>query len=389
MMRALIATIIILSIIPSMVPITYADSENMILWAPKKMIVGEEYEGLVILKEAMDKDVTIKLATNNNILELDEEITIKAGKNHGIFKIIPKDEGEASIFAISDEIASIDVNLYKTGESTNRLKIILQNDKVKTDKVFGYIFLLDELGMPVKADKDIEIDLISDKSIKLLDKVKIEKGEYYTSFIARVEDSGAIHAIAEGIRPDTARIEKVSDDVTIELAVAPHIAMPDSKAYFYLWLEKDGRLYIPDENLDVVLSTSDVNVASFTIMFNGVTNSGIKHLTLNKGQGYVKGELFTRDIGNATITALIEGLGMATTNLIVGALEIEEVTISRNQTEEIRSTARVVDIDSKAKATDVISFVYPSIISKEFEADGIVALYSIAREKGEPEITIG
>ncbi|MEM4274405.1 MAG: hypothetical protein QXK74_03605 [Candidatus Nitrosocaldaceae archaeon] len=378
---------IVLIVLIFMISIAYAYADNeFIIWIPEKMLIGEEYEGIVIARNATDHSRDVMLISDEK-LSISDHVTIKPYQNHAKFKIKPLIIGNSTVFGVLDEnFATKSTNIYKNIQTTNSLKIILQKKIV--DSAFGYIFLLDNNGIPVEAKKDMKIRLIAEGGVSVIDSITIKKGNYYASFIARVESDGKIYAISEDARSTSIDIKRDTGRIDIRLAVAPHIILPDSKAYFYVWLEKDGRPYIPKDPLNVILTSSNIAVASFNPLFKGVNEE--KH-SIVIDERFESGEIYTHNIGNATITAFINGVGATTTNLIVGALFNSTLTIT--QTDSIGKTfstqnVTITDVPNDATATDVILWVYPNVIESDSRAEGLVALYQIKKNYTQ-EVRIG
>lgn len=363
----------------------YADNE-FIIWIPEKMLIGEEYEGIVIARNATEHSRDVMLISDEK-LSIPNHVTIKPYQNHAKFKIKPLIIGNSTVFGVLDEnFATKSTNIYKNIQITNSLKIILQKKIV--DSAFGYIFLLDNNGIPVEAKKDMKIRLIAEGGVSVIDSITIKKGNYYASFIARVESDGKIYAVSEDARSTSIDVKRDTERIDIRLAVAPHIILPDSKAYFYVWLEKDGRPYTPKDPLNVILTSSNIDVASFNPLFKGVNEE--KH-SIVIDERFESGAIYTHNIGNATITAFINGIGATTANLIVGALLNNTLTIT--QTDSIGKTfstqnVTITDVPKDATATDVILWVYPNVIESDSRAEGLVALYQIKKNYTQ-EVRIG
>ncbi len=384
----LLLVIILLAIIPS-IALTKSDAQGLYIWLPKKMIVGNTYEGIVVSLGASDHEQHIELIPSSDLLSLPKRLTIPPHKNHAIFSITPLSTGNFTVYAINhEEFTSTNINVYDNIADINRLKIIVQED-IKKERVLGYIFLVDNNGIPIESKKDMKIKLVKEEGIRSIDEVVIKKGSYYTSFIARIIDSGSITAVSEDARSATINIKKEKEKIDVRLEIAPKIAHPDSKAYFYLWLEKDNKPFKPEKGLNVILTTSNIEVTSFDKYFKGANSK--RSLILD--DYFESGEIFTHKTGNATITALIEGIGGDTDNIIVGALLTNSTTIT-NATDPLRDTFtfnnnRIVSILPDAIATDIFTWVYPSVINTNKDGEGVAALYYIEKSVETQKVTLG
>lgn len=148
------------------------------------------------------------------------------------------------------------------------------------------------------------------------EEVLIKNGTHYTKFVANIRGSGEVFATAQGLKTGHAHITKIQDEATVRIAVAPNIILENSRAYFYVWLEKDGRPFKPPYVTHAYVSSSNLD----SIRFN--ENPYIKHsdsiLKISLIEGIGSGTLISSERGSATITASVEGFGSAQTNVVIG-----------------------------------------------------------------------
>ena len=88
--------------------------------------------------------------------------------------------------------------------------------------------------------------------------------------------------------------------------------------YYFVWLERDGRQYVPPNLNEVTLLTSDEGVAGFEHVF-ARAHGGTSYSTY-MSDGVAMGLLRAGDIGKAQITAIVPGIGTGT-----AALDVVEI----------------------------------------------------------------
>jgi hypothetical protein len=199
-------------------------------------------------------------------------------------------------------------------------------------------------------------------------KLEIKTGKYYDRFIAKVKGSGKIYANSENLAVGEVDIAKIQDIVTVRAAVAPDIIMENSKAYFFVWLEKDGRPYKPPYVIHAYLSSSNLKA----IRFN--ENPQVKQysdsiLMISLVDGVGTGHLISQDRGISTITANVEGFGSAQTNVVVGPVLLDE----NYEFVEPDHNDKLGQIASKAPNV-AFAWFYPEITDSK--AYGVVGLYN-------------
>ncbi|KER05318.1 hypothetical protein AAA799E16_02043, partial [Marine Group I thaumarchaeote SCGC AAA799-E16] len=152
-------------------------------------------------------------------------------------------------------------------------------------------------------------------------------------------------------------ITKLQDEITVRVAVAPDVAMQNSKAFFYVWLEKDGKPFKPPYVTEAFLSSSDTEIVRFSEN-RDITHYGDSVLSIPVIDGVGKGVLVTDKPGAAIITANVKGFGSAQTNMVVGSVLLDEdfEIISPQDEEEFDKRVRLL---SERMPTIAFSWFYP------------------------------
>lgn len=324
-----------------------ATDKQLYLWVPSKMIADKEYKGLVVTKNPPENGMTVSLASDKDVVDVPRTITIMPESNHGIFSIKPLQGGTADLFAVaSGDTAKATTTVYPSGSKPYKLDIFLPSNATKADKMPGFVFSLDRNGAPAYPDKskDIQVSMSSTGRIDVPENIIIRKNQYHAKFEATIHGSGTISADTQELEPATYEISKISQDVQVNISVAPSVSLSHSQAYFYVWLEKEGLPFKPSRVIDVFLTSDNPDVASLTA--SDVKTQQIHHARLV--DGIAKGTLFTRDNGKATITAHVRGFGSSQSQIFVGPTHLPDTDdlITRNLTPDNDiSTAK----DTKSK----------------------------------------
>jgi hypothetical protein len=296
------------------------ESDGAYLWAPSDMVTGENYEGVVILDAGAKYGQMMVLSTSDSsIIKIPESVTILPYSNHGIFPIKAIKEGTATIFAVVDgQIIQKTVNVYSSSRVPEGLRIILPANTTKTENILGYVITVDSKGSPASVSKDTKINLNSSPLIQVDDhNLLIKPGSNLAKFSAKIKGSGKIFANADGLRIAEQEITKTQDSVTVKVAVAPNIILEDSKAYFFVWLEKDGKPYKPPYVVHAFLSSSNLDSIRFTARPNVKQYSdSVLQISLTDGVG--SGSVISGNSGSAVITANVDKFGSAQTSVVVG-----------------------------------------------------------------------
>ncbi|HEY8111065.1 MAG TPA: hypothetical protein VIG05_09400 [Candidatus Nitrosotenuis sp.] len=352
------------------------ESNSADLWAPSDMITGENYEGVVILDTGARYGQTIMLSTNDPaIIKIPESITILPYSNHGIFPIKAVKGGTATIFAvINGQIIQKTIHIYSSSQVPEGLRIILPVNTTKTENILGYVITVDSKGSPAPVSKDIKINLNSSPLIQVEENnLLIKSGSHLSKFSAKIKGSGKIFANAEGLKIGEHEITKMQDIVTVKIAVAPNIILEDSKAYFFVWLEKDGKPYKPPYVVHAFLSSNNLDSIRFTARSDVKQHSdSILQISLIDGVG--SGAAISGNSGSAVITANVDEFGSAQTSAVVGPVLIDE----NFQPLESDRDEKLKEIEKRTPNIAIVWF-YPTITDSD--GYGIIALYNMNSTK--------
>lgn len=341
------------------------------LWIPENIIAGETYEAIILSERATWAGRTVVLSTGDpSIVQIPQSITILPYSNHGIFQVKPLREGSTEIFALVDgAIVSADVFIHSSSMKPEGLLLVLPANATKTDDVTGYVLTVDARGYPAPVPRDTVVRLSSTPLIEVEpSRIEIKEDHYYGKFYAKVRGTGKIYASAENLSVAESQIARVQDAVTVRVAVAPNIMMENSKAFFFVWLEKDGKPY---------------KVPHVTYAF--VSSSNLKSVQFNEGplikqhwdhilkiplvDGVGRGHLVSQERGISSVTANVEGFGSAQADVMVGP-----VIVDRNlQFLEYGEGDKTRQIDAR-KPNIAVIWVYPA--TTDSLAHGVIALYN-------------
>lgn len=341
------------------------------LWVPQKMITGETYEGVVILDNASSSGQTVVLSSSDpSVISVSESALVLPYQNHGIFKIQALREGTVDVFALVEgKMASLQTTVYSSSTVPTALSVLLPANVTKADSMTGYVLSVDARGTPAPVLEDTDVILSSTPMIRVDDKAQIKQGSHYSRFFAHTIGSGKIFASAPGLELGEAQVTRVQDDTTVRIRVAPDIILEDSRAYFYVWLERDGRPFKPPHVAYAFLSSNNLD----SVRFN--ENAHIKQysdsvLRIPLVDGVGSGTLVSAGRGSAIITANVEGFGSAQTSVVVGPVLIDE----NFEFVEEKNKDKIKDISSRRPNVAFV-WAYPSVTDSK--AFGIVGLYNM------------
>ncbi|MEW6043445.1 MAG: hypothetical protein AB1608_04215 [Thermoproteota archaeon] len=341
------------------------------LWVPQDMITAETYEGLVVLERASPTGSMILLSTDSpNLLSIPESVSVPPYRNHAVFEIRTLQEGVAQIFAAGGgKVSSIQTEIHPSGTSPAALSVLFAANKTKAGTVVGYVLSVDASGSPAAVSKDTPVTLSTTSAISVDGDITIKKGTHYAKFFANVIGSGSVFATTPSLKAGGAHITKLQNQVTVRISVAPDIIMENSKAYFYVWLERDGRPFKPSYVTYAYISSSNLN----SIRFNENPQLGqyeVSRIPLVGGVG--TGTLISADPGSSVITADVEGFGSSQTNVVVGRVLVDE------NFKPVEDDNRIKQIENK-KPNIALAWIHPDTTNSD--AFGILALYHINSTK--------
>lgn len=351
-------------------------SSNFTIWIPNKMISGQEYEGIIVLDKPTNQETIFSLSTNDkSTLDIPLAITIPPWENHGMFKIKAVKDGNATVFsALDGNLVQTSTTVYTSNSLPSSMKLIIPTTLTKAQSMQAYVFAEDKFGIPEHVTNDTEISVTSTSMISAPQTITIPKGQYYATLPLATRGSGTISISSDNLGIATANFTKIHDNVTVKLALAPDIVLPNSLAYYYIWLEKDGHPYKPPYTIHASLTSSNTNVSRFGNNYDIKHFSDILYSTTIRN-GLAKGFVYTRNSGSTIISASVEGFGTASTNLTVGS-SINNHATGKNTTSYCNPFSHCIPNMLKI-------WIYPTTFDES--GYGIVGLY---REINESNNTV-
>lgn len=294
------------------------ESAGYSLWVPKKMILGQDYQGVVVLdRPSNDNSLLFLSASDRSKLGIPQSISIPPFANHGIFQIKTLQSGNATVFAaLQGNLVQSDATIYQSNTEPSSLRIILPDNTTKAESMVSYVFSQDQSGLPAPVSSDTALSVTTTSAIEAPPTITIPKGQYYAQLPLITKGSGTISVTADGLGVATAALTKISDNVQVRFAVAPDLVVPNSIAYWYVWLEKEGKPFKPPYGIHAVFTSSDTNVARFG------SNYDIEHFndilySATLTNGIATGIVHTINGGNSTISVSVDGVGSASATLVV------------------------------------------------------------------------
>ena len=353
-----------------------AHADPGILWVPERMIAGHAYHGMILMEDAAPSGrLALLSAADGHIVDVPDSVSIPPYMNHGVFPIIPLSGGSTEIFAASGDagLQSARTEVISPRSEPAKLRVIPASPKTLADSMLAYVLVLDEGGSPVRVRGDLNVHLASSGSIGAPHGVTVRNGTYYASIEIDVGGTGHVAASADGLKPHRADIERAQGDITVRLAVAPDIAMRDSHAFYYVWLEKDGRPFRPPHAVDVFLHSGNADTASLSpAPGSGRYGGELVRLV----DGVAKGVLYTGGRGQAVITASTAEFGSGHDELFVGPARVD--LSDGGASVPIHRQNLVGDDPGKDAAPDMLlSWIYPSVT--DGRAWAVVAAYHADR----------
>ena len=306
------------------------------LHVPPKMIVGVQYEGMLFIAEPRTVDTPVVLVVDGGTrVAVPGAVVIPAGDNHAVFPMRADDVHDHAVLGAAQttlavhaippigEKAMAETTVYLASFKAAALEIAAPTgssggDTVRTitGKVPIRVILVDSAGTPIDAERDIAVHLTSSSSTVRFSAgagevpdiaVKIVAGESSAEATVDVNGDATVYAAAVGLKSDSVVFDHDDRDIEVRMGVAPSPAVQTTIGYYYVWLEKDGALYIPDGTLDVRLSSSDPSRVRFTsdIGPGGEFQYGLME------EGMMRGMFFAVSEGEAVLSASVDGYGSA------------------------------------------------------------------------------
>ena len=356
------------------------------VYVPDVMIRGESYRGLVVSNLPADGPATFRFGSAGGDIMLPDSAVLEEGRNHVLFDILPVQSTILSgvvstgitVIPPDGEIRDIPVETHPGVGIVSRLWIVgpgsggvACDDPGSTtaqdiasraaDGVFDepdpgkeirtrlpqttiHVFLTDRYCTPVTAPPGgISFAVSSDTPALTFGGGRSHvSGVIPQGFNSAVLDvyvgdaggGGVIYATGSGVSPDSIRVENRPVEVEVRLGVGPSVAMESSYVTWHLWLERDGKQYVPDGPVSVYLTTDNPVLASFDPALvdaggpalrpmrphHAFLLDGVASGTIHTGTPAVVGDMrllsVDRDIA---VRAHVEGIGSATTSFRIGA----------------------------------------------------------------------
>lgn len=281
------------------------------LWVPEQMIEGGLYRGLVVLDEPSAGARLVLLSSDNpRAVGVPESALVPPHSNHGVFEVRAGAPGGATVSAaVGGLLFSKGATVAGELAGPASLRITLPSESAQAGTMTGYLTVLDGAGVPDESGAAAR--LTSSGGVSVQGQVEVPPGSFQAPFWLGVSGDGRITADAPGLAPHTVSVRHAREDVDVRVAVAPRIAMEDSHAFYYVWLERDGRPFRPPYALEAFVHTGDRGVARMLPAQEG----GAKILLAG---GAARGVLYTGERGVSTVTASVPALGSAEAMLLVG-----------------------------------------------------------------------
>ena len=373
------------------------DIEAFEFWVPEIMLEGNTYEFLIIQKEYNPNDLNLEFSTNNEeIIEiLNSQINVDSGKSHGIVKMHAKKAGEAKIFAvIGGEVIEKSLIIQKPALRPAQLDLVLADNSVKIKNMPVYVVLKDAFGSPVQTESDIEINVNAFGGVKSqFDSIIIKEGSHYSALNLLINGEGGITVAASNLDSDTEKIvlERAIDEPELKIRVAPNPLAPASGAEVYVWLEQDDKPFLPKEDIEINLVSSDEDFLTFVSDSRFNRNPTTEMLNVNRtiilesGSSFAKAKIFSTDFiseFNPTfgedlriedleedealeirITALAEGYEGRQTDVKIQAAQ----SVNPSFVKDLQIDSSTTKTNFLPDASFTKAWIYPSPVFDEFE----------------------
>lgn len=277
-LEALIFAIIMVPLLTSQ-NIAYAEPLKASIWTPSKLLLGQQYYGVIILEQDPGSDITFDLVTDNDevVHPVEDSITIQKGKHHGVFTLDTKGTGSAKIYAIhKDTLLEYNLDVVESASTPTKVDIITPisiTDVMsgKNIRYTGYVFLLNDFDNPVVSKEPTAVTLTSNGDVILSrNLLTINPGSHYAKFSFESKGAGSITATAQNLEPDQATVSVTDpNEIELHLEAAPNPIPTSSSAEIYYWLERDGKPYIPQHDVKITITIDKSSNLSFDSVIKG------------------------------------------------------------------------------------------------------------------------
>ena len=338
----------------------YVLADEAYLWMPPEMIQGIEYEGLLALETSSGGTFFLIMEDSSKVIT-DYSVTVLPGSNHGIFKIMPQQNGNISLYVdINGKLIETSSYVYSAGGKPHKLKIILPSNMTRTETMTGFVIATDNNGAPAIVKSDTKIHLDSSGSVFVPNSIIIPANSHYIKFKADVRGTGTIFASAPSFEHTEYKIKKEQNQIEIKIAVAPAIAAENSQTMVIIWFEKNGKPFKPPRVVDAQISSSNTDIARIE-KFPGLAHKDAKMISIIDGVGFK--QITTYKAGLVVITASVQGFGSAQTSFVVGPTKMDIIT------------ELLANSISGSSSNMAMIWAYPSVGTDKFM--GVVSPYTI------------
>ncbi len=307
------------------------------IFIPDKMIAGEKYEGIITMQNPKEGDITISMATDSVGLSIPETVKIKSGYNNTLFGIETEYDidGIVTIHAVTaGHSSSAETEIFSHSTDPYSLLIVAPTTGDTATTTLGIIpmqiMLVDSRGYPAPSDKDTHITISSSTDITFstatelkqnslnLINLLISTGSYSTKFTAHVAGDGNIYAVSDGLESDSIAVSRNDKVITVRFEITPKPAAESTVGYYLVWLERDNKVFIPDEDIRVRLQSSNTRHVAFG---EGDKHSGTSEKWVWLSDGYATGKIYFRQATKPGdiigVNAITEQYGSGTTHVVV------------------------------------------------------------------------
>lgn len=327
----------------------YAHAAEFEIHIPGKMMSDLEYEGLLTVPQPLDSDLVVNLATSAPQVKVPNHVILPAGYNHAMFPIFSDSlvDMQASIYGVTlEHTASAEASIFPYSHRPTSLRIAAPTDTgavlTSMRSVPLQLYLVDSHGRPAVLDTDTVASISASSDITfsrqalpgqcaMLDchpdnwfdpliQLEIPAGRHAAGFNANIVSGGVVHALSDGLISDSISLEYRDDPVTVRVVVHPIPAAANTVGTYFVWLEKNGRIFVPDGMPPVKLVTSDKNHVKFSAGRPAGGHQG-DHIQTRLHDGYATGEILFRTATDprspASVTAMVDGLGSGTAHVAI------------------------------------------------------------------------
>lgn len=282
---------------------------------PEMMIRGEGYHGLITSNLPVDTPLVFRFGTGSGDIILPDSVVLEAGFNHALFSILPvhstilsgKISTGVMVIQPDGRITEVDTETHPGVGTMSRLWVVgpgvggatcesppdaaasavagraaegvfdapdpEKTIRTRLSATTIHVFLTDRYCAPVTAPVGGVAFAVSSNTPALTfgggrTHVTGVIPQGYNSAVldvgvGRVGGGGIIYATGNGVSPDAIRVENEPVGITVRLGIGPAVAMESSFVTWHVWMERDGKQYVPDGPVPIYMTTDNPILASF------------------------------------------------------------------------------------------------------------------------------